>query len=127
MMFSVLCLWRGSHVAIKKKAHCYVHVSLSDLAFSLSPHPSKTWRETRAQYCTVPRSKRSSWRKYEIVLITVHLCVGGKPLKMNVAVSLSFSLCNCENVTGRHEEQQEFWAFVCKNQPFLLGIALCIT
>lgn len=41
-------------------------------------------RWTRAQYCTVPQSKRSSWRKYEIVLMwsfIVHLFVGGKPFK----------------------------------------------
>lgn len=50
---------------------------------------------TRARYCTVPQSKRSSWRRYEIVLMWTPLCtlfgVDGKPLNNEVAFSSSVS------------------------------------
>lgn len=56
----------------------YVHVSLSELAFSIHILQKKLGG-TRAQYCTVPQSKRSSWGKYEIVLMWfISAC--GKPL-----------------------------------------------
>lgn len=47
-MFSALCVWRGFHLAsdvkIKKKVVFMFMFLCQNQAFSLGPHPSKTWR-----------------------------------------------------------------------------------
>lgn len=108
-------------LTLKKKTTggAYVHVSLSEPASSLSPHPLKTWRNESSilHSPTIRTFQLEEIRGCAHVVTVVHSSVGAKPLKINVSFGSSFPSPPCENVRGGNEEQWGFGAFVFKNLP----------
>lgn len=87
---------------------------MSESAFSLRVHPSKTW------VLHSPTIEAFQLEKIQdcahVVILCTYLLVGSPFKLMLRSGRASLRLLNdCENVRGRHEEQWGFWAFLMKN------------